>query len=162
MNWRQLLVVFRKELTDHRRDRRALISASFGVIIAPLMIGLMLTQIAKDQNAAQDITIAISGAEHAPSLVQWLEQQAGVSTEEAPVDAEAAVRAGDRPARMARAPAETIGGMPASKIETFAASPSRPSSRQIRIAAIGAATSLRARPKPSGPKASRLILIVNW
>lgn len=95
MNWRQLLVIFRKELTDHRRDRRALISASFGVIIAPLMIGLMLTQLAKDQTAAQDISVPIAGAEYAPELVEWMTQQAGVTTEEAPVDAEVAVRAGD-------------------------------------------------------------------
>jgi sodium transport system permease protein len=94
LNWRQLLVIFRKELTDHRRDRRALVSASFGVIIAPLMIGLMLTQIAKDQTSAQDISIPIAGAEYAPELVDWLEQQAGVTTEEAPEDSEAAVRAG--------------------------------------------------------------------
>lgn len=95
MNWRQLFVIFRKELTDHRRDRRALLSASFGVIIAPLMIGLMLTQLAKDQTAAKDIAIPIAGAEYAPALVDWLTQQAGVTIEEAPEDAEAVVRAGD-------------------------------------------------------------------
>lgn len=94
MNWQQLFVIFRKELTDHRRDRRALFSASFGVVLGPLLIALMLTQIAKDQTAAQDISIPIAGAVHAPSLVDWLGQQAGVSIEEAPEDAEAAVRAG--------------------------------------------------------------------
>lgn len=95
MNWRQMLVIVRKELTDHRRDRRALLSASFGVFFGPLIMAVMLTQIAKDQIAAQDISIPISGAAYAPTLVTWLEQQAGVTVEEAPEDAEAAVRAGD-------------------------------------------------------------------
>lgn len=94
MNRRQVLVVVRKELTDHRRDRRALLSASFGVFFGPLIIAVMLTQIAKDQIAAEDISIPISGAAHAPTLVTWLEQQAGVTVEEAPKEAEAAVRAG--------------------------------------------------------------------
>lgn len=94
MSWQQIFVIFRKELTDHRRDRRALFSASFGVVLGPLLIALMLTQIAKDQTAAQDISIPIAGASHAPSLVDWLGQQAGVSIEEAPEDSEAAVRAG--------------------------------------------------------------------
>ena len=94
MNWRQLFVIVRKELTDHRRDRRALLSASFGVLFGPLILAVMLTQIAKDQIAAEDISIPISGAAYAPTLVTWLEQQAGVSVEEAPEDAEAAVRAG--------------------------------------------------------------------
>jgi sodium transport system permease protein len=94
MNWRQLSVIVRKELTDHRRDRRALLSASFGVFFGPLIIAVMLTQIAKDQIAAEDISIPVSGAAHAPTLVTWLEQQAGVTVVEAPEDAEAAVRAG--------------------------------------------------------------------
>lgn len=94
MNVRQLLVVARKELTDHRRDRRALLSASFGVIFGPLIVAVMLTQLAKDQVAAADISIPIAGAAYAPTLVSWLEQQAGVTTTSAPEDAEAAVRAG--------------------------------------------------------------------
>lgn len=94
MNWRQLLVIVRKELTDHGRDRRALLSASVGVVLGPLLIAFMLTQLAKDQIAAEDISIPISGAAYAPTLVTWLEQQAGVTVEEAPEAAEAAVRAG--------------------------------------------------------------------
>lgn len=94
MNGRQALVIFRKELTDHRRDRRALLSASFGVFFGPLIIAFMLTQIARDQLAAEDISIPIAGAAYAPTLVTWLEQQAGVTVEQAPEDAEAAVRAG--------------------------------------------------------------------
>ncbi len=94
MNWRQLLVIVRKELTDHSRDRRALFSASFGVIFGPVIIAVMLTQLAKDQTAAEDISIPISGAAYAPTLVTWLEQQAGVTVEEAPEEAEAAVRDG--------------------------------------------------------------------
>lgn len=51
----------------------------------------------------------------------------------------AAVRAGERLANMANAPAETIGGIPASKIETCTASPSSPAILHKNNAAIGAA-----------------------
>lgn len=94
MNWRQLFVVFRKELTDHRRDRRALLSSAFGVVLGPVIIALMLTQVAKDQSAAKDISIPISGAAYAPTLVSWLQQQAGVTVEDVPEATEAAVREG--------------------------------------------------------------------
>ena len=52
----------------------------------------------------------------------------------------AAVRAGERLANIANAPAETIGGIPASKIETCTASPSSPAILQKNNAATGAAT----------------------
>ena len=94
MNWRQFFVIFRKELTDHRRDRRAIFSAAFGVVLGPLLIALMLTQIAKDRNSAEDISIPIAGAAYAPTLVNWLGQQPGVTIEQAPADAETAVRDG--------------------------------------------------------------------
>jgi ABC-type Na+ efflux pump permease subunit len=94
LNLRQLFVVYRKELTDHRRDRRAIFSAAFGVVLGPVVIGLMLTQIAKDRNAAEDISIPIAGAAYGPALVDWLKQQPGVTDEEAPAAAETAVRDG--------------------------------------------------------------------
>ena len=53
----------------------------------------------------------------------------------------AAVRAGERLADMAKAPAETIGGIPASKIETCTVSPSNPAILHRNNAATGAAIS---------------------
>ena len=51
----------------------------------------------------------------------------------------AAVRGGERFANMANAPADTIGGIPASKIETCTASPSSPAILHNNNAAKGAA-----------------------
>lgn len=61
----------------------------------------------------------------------------------------AAVRAGERLANMAKAPAETIGGMPASKIETCTASPSSPAILHRNNAATGAAINFMESPMHS-------------
>jgi sodium transport system permease protein len=52
----------------------------------------MLTQEAKQQRAAQEITIPVVGKENSPMLVHWLGQQAGVEIKDGPADAEKAVR----------------------------------------------------------------------
>jgi len=57
-----------------------------------------------------------------------------------PIPTKAAVSLGERLARMANAPAETIGGMPDSNIDTCIASPFNPAILQRNKAAIGAAT----------------------
>ena len=67
-----------------------------------------------------------------------------------PRPTKAAVRAGDRFASIARAPADTMGGMPASKIETSTASPSSPASLQRNKAVTGATISFMAYPQQSG------------
>ncbi len=55
-----------------------------------------------------------------------------------PIPTKAAVSLVERLAMLANAPAETMGGMPDSNIETRTASPSRPANLQIDNAAIGA------------------------
>ena len=56
-----------------------------------------------------------------------------------PIPTKAAVSLGERLAMLANAPAETMGGMPDSNIDTRTASPSNPAILQINKAAIGAA-----------------------
>lgn len=89
---RLMFVVLRKELMDASRDRRAIATILFSAIFGPVLVGFMLNRIADRQRVAEDVTIPIVGAEHAPALIDWLKQQAGVTIIPGPHDAEAAVR----------------------------------------------------------------------
>jgi sodium transport system permease protein len=90
--WGLMLVVLRKELLDASRDRRAISTILFSAVFGPVLVGFMLNRIADRQRVAEDVTVPIVGAEHAPALIDWLKQQAGVRITTGPQDAEAAVR----------------------------------------------------------------------
>ncbi len=92
MNFSRILIVTRKELMDSFRDRRSYYSVLLGALLGPLLIAFMLNRIAGEQRGAEEIRIPVAGREHAPVLVNWLEQQAGVTVEPGPSDAETAVR----------------------------------------------------------------------
>ena len=89
---RQALIVCRKELKDSFRDRRALWSIVFSIVIGPVLIGFMMNRLADRQREADSVRIPIVGIDRAPALVNWLNQQSGVLVVEGPTDAEAAVR----------------------------------------------------------------------
>src|SRR5262245_60446400 len=89
---RQALIVCRKELKDSLRDRRALSSIVFSVVIGPVLVGFMMNRLADQQREAESVRIPIVGLKRAPTLVNWLNQQSGVRVVEGPVDAEKAVR----------------------------------------------------------------------
>ena len=91
---RQLFVVFRKELRDSVRDRRAILAIVFGVLVGPAVIAVMVNRIAERQRSAEEVEIPIVGAAHAPALVDWLRRQWGVTVVEGPSDPERAVRDG--------------------------------------------------------------------
>ena len=95
MNLSRLQVVFRKEMLDGLRDRRSLMSVCISALIGPLLVGFMFNRMAERQREAQDIQIPVVGAERAPALIDWLEQQDGVEIVEGPQDAEEAVRERD-------------------------------------------------------------------
>jgi sodium transport system permease protein len=88
----QAVVVFRKELKDAFRDRRAIYSIVIGAVFGPVLVGVMLNRLADRQRQIEDVRIPVVGAEHAPALIDWLRQQAGVEIVTGPNDAEAAVR----------------------------------------------------------------------
>ena len=92
MKLSRTLVVFRKELTDALRDRRSIYSILIGALVGPLLVAFMLNRIAGQQRGAQELKIPVLGREHAPVLINWLEQQAGVEITAGPADAESAVR----------------------------------------------------------------------
>ena len=89
---RQALIVCRKELKDSLRDRRALWSIVFSVVIGPVLIGFMMNKIADRQRDADTVLIPMVGMNRAPALVNWLNQQSGVRVVDGPTDAEKAVR----------------------------------------------------------------------
>jgi sodium transport system permease protein len=91
----QVLVVLRKELKDAFRDRRALASILLGALVGPILVGFMLNRLAERQRQVLDLTIPVVGMEHAPALIEWLRQQAGVEVVAGPADPERAVRDGD-------------------------------------------------------------------
>lgn len=90
----QTFIVMRKELKDSLRDRRALFSIAFSIVIGPVLIGFMMNRIADRQREAENVEIPVFGQENAPAFVDWLGQQAGVTVIKAASKPEQAVREG--------------------------------------------------------------------
>ena len=88
----QALVVCRKELKDWSRDRRSIITVLISSLLAPILVGVMFTNLASRQRQVEDVTIPVVGGANAPALMDWLRQQAGVTVVDGPSDPEEAVR----------------------------------------------------------------------
>ena len=88
---RQLLAIARKELVDGPRDRRSLATLLFSTVMTPALLGVLLTTTAGSQRGAEDLTLPVVGAEHAPAFVTWLGQQTGVKVVPGPADPQQAV-----------------------------------------------------------------------
>ncbi len=91
---RGLFVVFRKEVRENLRDKKAVFnSVLLGPLLFPvLFIGLAYFATSKQiERAEQVLEVPVVGAEHAPNLVNFLEQQ-GVILQPAPEDPEAMVK----------------------------------------------------------------------
>jgi len=88
------VTVFRKEVRENLRDRRALFnSLLLGPLLFPLLfVGMMwFLQSAEQERAEQPLELPIVGAQYAPNLIRYLEQQ-GVIIQAEPEDPEAMVR----------------------------------------------------------------------
>ena len=75
---RALVTVFLKEFLENLRDRRTLLSALiFGPLFGPLLFGAMVSRMLNQSVVESDepLRIAVSGREHAPGLVAYLESQ---------------------------------------------------------------------------------------
>jgi sodium transport system permease protein len=73
---RTLLTVFAKEFMENLRDRRTLLSALlFGPLFGPLLFGLMVSRMLEQSVVESDVPlkITISGGEHAPGLIRYLQ-----------------------------------------------------------------------------------------
>lgn len=89
-----LVTVLRKEVKENIRDRRALFnSLLLGPVLFPAMFIALVwfTTAAEEERAAKILAVPVIGAENAPSLIRFLEQQ-GMEIEAAPADPEALVR----------------------------------------------------------------------
>jgi sodium transport system permease protein len=96
---RGLTTVFRKEVRENIRDRRALFnSLLLGPILFPLLfVGLMwFLESAEQERAEQTLELPVVGAAYAPSLIRFLEQQ-GVVIQPEPEDPEGMVRNQETP-----------------------------------------------------------------
>ena len=92
----QVMVVLRKELKDWSRDRRSIVTAVVGILFGPLFFAFVFNTMASRQRQAEDVAIPVVGTQHAPALMAWLRQQAGVVIVEGPTDTEEAVRTGQQ------------------------------------------------------------------
>ena len=93
---KKILIIFQKELLDNVRDYRSWITGLFWALFGPLILGGMFMVLGKTfrETIEAPLVLPVSGAEHAPSLIAFLEQQ-DITIEPAPSDLEAAVIAGD-------------------------------------------------------------------
>ena len=93
---RRLWIVIRKEFLDNMRDRRSVGNALFSVLLNPLLYIVLFGSMnrAFSEQIDRPLEIHVSGAQYAPNLIQFLDQN-NVEILEAPEDAETAVRRGD-------------------------------------------------------------------
>ncbi len=96
---RTLLTVFAKEFLENLRDRRTLLSALlFGPLFGPLLFGLMVSRMLEQSVVESDVPlkVTISGGEHAPGLIRYLEGRGVKLTRQELTEneARAAVRSG--------------------------------------------------------------------
>ena len=128
---RGILVVLRKEIRENLRDRKAVFNS---LLLAPILFPVLLIGMtwlgtsAQTERAERVLEVPVVGAEQAPNLIRYLEQQ-GMVVKPAPDDPEALVRSQKEPV-IIRIP-ETFGeqwqaGRPA-EIEVII-DPSRPES----------------------------------
>ncbi|MEE9382515.1 MAG: ABC transporter permease [Nannocystaceae bacterium] len=95
--WIQFWIVLAKELRDAVRDRRSVLSALIFPLLAPAMIYFSFGAAADMSRTPDRIEIPIVRANHAPHLVQWL-QQHGAHALPAPENPRESVSAGEHDA----------------------------------------------------------------
>ncbi|HEU0293124.1 MAG TPA: ABC transporter permease [Anaerolineales bacterium] len=93
---KRIIVIFQKEMVDNLRDYRSWMTGFFWALFGPLLLGgiIMLIGTTLRETLEESLHLPVSGAEQAPSLIAFLEQQ-GVIIDPAPADPESAVIAGD-------------------------------------------------------------------
>lgn len=93
---KKIWVIFQKELLDNLRDTRSWMTGLFWALFGPLILGGMIMLLGNTirEDVEESLVLPVSGAENAPNLIAFLEQQ-DVVIVPAPTDPEAAVIAGD-------------------------------------------------------------------
>jgi sodium transport system permease protein len=88
-----ILAIVRKELKDHLRDRRSILSGLLMPVLGPLTFLLMFTLIASWVREDRPLQVPVAGGQNAPNLIAFL-QRHGAIVETAPADYEERVRDG--------------------------------------------------------------------
>lgn len=93
---KKIMVICQKEMVDNLRDYRSWVTGLFWALFGPLLLGGLILLLGRTvrESLEESLILPVSGSEHAPNLIAFLEQR-GVVTEPAPADPEAAVIAGD-------------------------------------------------------------------
>lgn len=93
---KQIFVIFQKEMLDNVRDYRSWMTGFFWALFGPLLLGGMIMLLGNTfrEKVEEALVLPVAGAEYAPSLISYLEQQ-DIVIQPAPIDPEAAVIAGD-------------------------------------------------------------------
>ena len=93
---KKIWVIIQKEVLDNLRDTRSWMTGLFWALFGPLLLGgvIMLMGNTIRENVEEALVLPVAGAENAPNLIAFLEQQE-VVIEPAPEDPEASVIAGD-------------------------------------------------------------------
>jgi sodium transport system permease protein len=93
---KKIWVIFEKEMLDNLRDYRSWVTGLFWALFGPLILGGMIMLLGNTirENVEESLRLPVLGAENAPNLIAFLEQQ-DVLIETAPADPESAVVAGD-------------------------------------------------------------------
>src|SRR5689334_2152179 len=87
-------IIFAKEVIDALRDRRTLLLTLFGSVLSgPLVLMLLFKLISTEIDRADQVTLPVIGAQHAPALIAFLERER-VRIEPPPEDFEKRVRSG--------------------------------------------------------------------
>jgi sodium transport system permease protein len=89
---RDASTVLRKELVDALRDRRTLMVVLLSsVALGPVLLALLSGLVASMEERAERRVVSVAGAEHAPTLVNYLQRQ-GFALRERPVPGASAPR----------------------------------------------------------------------
>ncbi len=93
----RIWTVFHKEVVDNLRDRKTLAASLFYPLLGPVMMLLLFTVLGNTiaSKSESPLLLPVVGAENAPSLVQFL-QQNGASILPGPADPEGQVKEGNQ------------------------------------------------------------------
>ncbi len=93
--WRNIGIVFMKELIDNARDRRSLLVAFIYPLLGPILLGLLISALigVVSTKPTERAALPVTGLQNAPELAAFLTRE-GIKVVPAPADPESAVRKG--------------------------------------------------------------------
>jgi len=93
----RIWIVFHKEVVDNLRDRKTVAGSLLYPLLGPFLMLLVFTVLGNTlaTKSEEPLSLPVVGAEHAPALVQFLQQNGG-SIQPGPADPEGEVKAGNQ------------------------------------------------------------------